>query len=152
MAKKQNNKTETLSFRIDETLAGKIEARVSNWLESSHAVARRELERYYEVLQRELASISLTESEANLLCDVCNGTSFEPIAFVGALYIQVEDGDELEGVGEKWGVDAKAFAEKLKALSFTQCLALVDAVERFWIEPNEPNRIQTVGLVRKSKA
>ncbi len=51
-----------------------------------------------------------------------------------------------EWVDEKWEVDGKALVEKLRGLSDTQALALIDAAERFWNERGDGQETETTAI------
>lgn len=111
--------------------------------------AARDLERYYSLLAAELAGIELSEAEASLVCDALNGTLFEPHT-IRLLWAEVDDAIRHDGLAEKWGVDGPALVERLRSLTPGQAYALVDAVERFWLDASSPasERLRTAGLVR----
>lgn len=110
-------------------------------------VAGRDLERYYNLLRRELATVELTEREALLLCDALNGTLLEPTTF-SLLWAEVADAIQSDNLHIKWKiVDEEAFVRRLRGWTPGQTTAVIDAVERFWRAPNESDRLQSVGLV-----
>lgn len=115
-------------------------------------VAHRDAERYYALLAETLKTVTLTEAEAMLLCDALNGVlAAEPPAVARLLWAQVEDAVRLDGLAEKWGVNGIALVGELKSYSFAQCLAVIDAAERWWKLPDQSDRAATlkaVGLVR----
>lgn len=94
------------------------------------AVACRMMERYAEVCRRALPE--LTDAEWDLLRDSLNGWLPEPAASVGWLAMGVRDSIELDGLADKWGVDGPALLSRLEALDYAGCLAVLDAVERWW--------------------
>lgn len=112
--------------------------------------ARRDLERYYALLARELPTF--TESEAMLLCDVMNGTLTEPHT-ASLLWANVSDALE-DGYAEKWHVDGLALVARLRHLSPIQAMAVCDACERFWHlvasgdARSNAERVRVVGLTR----
>lgn len=114
-------------------------------------VARRDLERYYALLDRELRGLALTEGEAALLCDVSNGTLWEPSS-MPLLWAEVEDA-LADGLAERWSVDGPALVAKLRALPLAARVAVCDATERFWRLPSVDDRpladaLRAVGLLR----
>lgn len=112
------------------------------------STARRDLGRYYALLARALGAVQLTEAEASLLCDASNGTLWEP-ASIPLLWAGVDDAIRLHGVDRQWGVDGPALVARLRALDAGASWALVDAVERFWRNPNpRAEALRRVGLVR----
>lgn len=122
-----------------------IEADLNQRGDALGLVAKRDLERYYTLLRDEFATLRLTEAEASLLCDVCNGTIWEPHT-MRLLWAQIADAEP--ELFEKWGVDQAPFISRLRQLTPGQTFAIVDAIERFWRAPNEPDRLRAVGLVR----
>lgn len=104
-------------------------------------VAKRELRRYYALLERSLLELKgrFTVAELALILDVTNGTLWHP-AIMGLLWLQVHDGIELDGLDVKWDVDADTLRAKLMALTLPQAAALVDACERYWCRP-EPRHL-----------
>lgn len=96
------------------------------------AAASRMMERYAEVCRRHLPD--LTEAEWNLLRDSLNGLSPEPAASVAWLAMAVRDSITLDHLNLKWDVDATAFLKLLDALDYAGCCAVLDAVERWWVE------------------
>lgn len=130
--RKSNPKRSPISIRLGPDLQDRIEERIGTY--DRTYVIERDLSRYYDMLRRELASAGLSIDEACYLCDLLNGTLLEPTS-VRFLWAEVLDGDLLNGLGQKWNVDAQALAAKLKECSQAQCLAITDAAERFWSGP-----------------
>lgn len=95
------------------------------------AAASRMIERYAELARRSLPE--LTEAEWNLVRDALNGWLPEPAASVGWLAMGVRDAIKLDGLDDKWAVDGDALLERLEALDYAGCLAVLDAVERWWV-------------------
>ena len=118
----------TIGFRPTPALDVQLKARGDDT--EKHGIARRDLERYYKVLEQSLKQLEFTVAELRLMADVANGTLFEPHT-VSLLWANVADSAE-EGYGQKWGVDIEVLVSKLRALSFAQTMALVDALERWW--------------------
>ncbi|HNQ89814.1 MAG TPA: hypothetical protein PKM73_14440 [Verrucomicrobiota bacterium] len=100
---------------------------------SASLTAKRDLERYYLALQQQLPA--LTESEAMAICDVCNSwAAWDSPKSPAYLWAELEDA-LTEGLTEKWGI-TQAFVERIKAMSYIERVALVDAAERFWASPD----------------
>ncbi len=139
--------TPTISFRLGRSQTGlshEIARRVDG-RHSANDVARRDLERYYEVVRRALPTFG--RQEALAILDATNGTAFDAttVTLVWA------DVDETEGLGEKWGVDHAALVARLRGLSYAECVALVDACERFWSYGSDADTdlaLEASGLVR----
>lgn len=119
------------SIRFDGKTIAYLDGAVSStWTRT--AVIRRTIERYREICRRELAALDLSEAEWDLLRDGLNGVWHEPARSIGALHIGVRDSIELDGLATKRGVDGPALVAKLEGLSYAGCVAVVDAVERWW--------------------
>lgn len=116
--------------------------------------AKRDLDRYYALLARSLPTFS--QPEASILCDVANGTLFEPHTMM-LLWANVADAEQ-DGIAQKWQITAEqfaAFVARLRRLSYAECVAVVDACERAWhlmsvSEPQMPLRevLVAVGLIQ----
>ncbi len=141
-----------VSFRAGP-LADEIDPRTGHGLKVG-AVAQRDLGRYYELLNYALATVQLSQAEAMLIVDACNGTLFEPFS-IGVQVLTYDVQDSLEdGYATKWGVDGEALVKKLAGYSTIQRAAICDAIERFWgntyhIE-NTAARLVRVGLVKRA--
>lgn len=102
-------------------------------------VARRDLERYYATLTHSLPDFS--ESEVIILLNVLNGVR---VSNPQRLYVEVQENYP----------EHKEFVERLRNFSYAQCLATIDAVERYWCgeyhkSPEEMRvRLREVGLIR----
>ena len=117
----------TVSIYLRPALETELEARGDN----RNHVIHRDLERLYTLYRLALREVKLTLPECWFLVDMLNGSLMDANT-AGLLWASAEDACALDGLDKKWQVDGKAFVEKLKKLSDTQALALVDAAERFW--------------------
>ena len=82
--------------------------------------------------QREIEPM-LTEAEWNYIRDMLNSTVLTgELAYRFILPAQVEEADECEGLGEKWGVDVPVLVAKLRGLSEFQAYAVAKAADAFW--------------------
>lgn len=139
--------TAVVAFRVGRDTVGLPAdlALRTNGRTSRNEVARRDLERYYEILRRALPAFA--RNEALAILDATNGTLFDPTT-APLLWADVDDS---EGLGEKWGVDTSALVARLRGLSYAESLALVDACERFWSYGQDADTdlaLQASGLVR----
>lgn len=98
------------------------------------------IRRHALLIERAAAELKpvLTRAEWNLIADVNNGcadlwdySGSDLPALVG-ITANVDDGDRLEGAGEKWDVDVPALLRKLASLTPTHGEAIADAVRWFW--------------------
>jgi hypothetical protein len=99
-------------------------------------VAAKVIDRYAEMVRREMPALSA--AEATILVRSLNGRSFNDAEGLHRFWAEVEDED---------------LASRLKALSYAECVAVIDAVERFWLGPYRQEgpieaRLREVGLVK----
>ena len=92
--------------------------------EDINAVAKRDLTRYYDVLQHNLPTFTM--QEALTLCACLNGVWCSP----DALYNNVACSMELEA--NQFEIDTDKLLEAIDNLNWTQCQAVIDAVECAW--------------------
>ncbi|WP_433521243.1 hypothetical protein ACQPZ2_28300 [Nocardia pseudovaccinii] len=100
---------------------------------------------------RQLATITLTETQALALCDIFEGH----LAYADASWLlerpmadQIRArAEEDPHHGERWGVDFAALAELCESWHPAQAFAVLNAIERYWISA-EDDAVCTVGLVR----
>lgn len=98
--------------------------------ESLSGSINRIADRYYEVMRR--SRIDLTPGELDAVRDALNGWLAEPAATIsGGPALEVEDALD-DGLAERHGIDGRALVAKLRALTYPQEVALVDAVEQYW--------------------
>ena len=137
-----------VQFRPGQDLARQLEERVvEDFAGSYNAVAKRDLERYYDALERELALQVWTEAEASAICDALNGLWLRESLGIRYAWAEIADAN---GLGEKWGVDQADLVRRVRELQPGGLCALADAVERFWADPERPTAValREVGLVR----
>jgi hypothetical protein len=90
------------------------------------------LDRYAEILRRERSEQLFGEAEWSALRDMLNGVISEPAGMIrGSLAMGWEDSLE-DGIAEKWDVDPTAMLAKLRALTFVQEVAVIEAVAVWW--------------------
>jgi len=96
-------------------------------------VINKGLDRYFAVLDEERRALIdvLSDAEMGLILDVLNGTLFSESFSIQLVSREIRD-SLVDGYAEKWNVDGPALVKKLVALTYPQCVALVDAVERWW--------------------
>lgn len=89
-------------------------------------------DRFGETNRRARIRQRFSEAELNALRDVCNGTIFGPAQLIdGAVLADFED-SLIDGIAEKWGIDAPATIAKLRDLTYPDQVALVEDIETFW--------------------
>jgi hypothetical protein len=162
MAKTKTTKrseTDTASRHViqfhDLELRPELEARVdvSNSEQSVHLIARRDLERYYNLLSEGLRRVrstdkdyNLTEAEASLIVDVLNGSVMDSTG-AAMLWHEIEDGVRLDGLDIKWAIDGAVLVSRVRSWGLIDCMAIIDAAERFWGQHPDGETIHD-GLVR----
>jgi len=147
---------ERVTFRCPPDLLDAIRER-RRAEEADGEVARRDVERYYATLSAELARLNLSAEEAALICDSLNGFASretDPDLLSRAWWINVEDHVRINDADRKWGVEKPAvLVAKLRALSPGASMAILDAVERWWMRDRAtgetiPESLLAVGLIR----
>lgn len=145
-----------LNFKANRPIAREIAHRIE-WKGTAEAVVQRDLERYYDLLARERRKIALTRDEASLVCLAVGGSNLQ-LDDVGSLWAWVGDfadimGEELKSeMGEELKVDFRRLNPKLRRLTNTQIVAVLDAADAYmlnrrWI-PTGRKEIEASGLVR----
>lgn len=126
---------EKTGIYIPDSLVAELAARGDN----RSQIISRDLGRLYTLYRRALATVPLTVEEACLLVDALNG-ALSGTDTAHLLWVEVEDACHLDHLDEKWQVDGPALVQKLRQLTDTQALALIDAAERFWNAPDVGQR------------
>ncbi|MDQ7789587.1 MAG: hypothetical protein RDU41_05975 [Clostridia bacterium] len=121
------------SIRLRDTVAAEVEARG----ESRNQIINRDLDRLYALYKRALREVDLNTKEAMLIVDSLNGTVFTDPLSATLLWANIEDSIRLDDLDAKWDVDGAALATKLRGLTSIQAMAVVDAAERFWADPEK---------------
>lgn len=134
-----------IQFRLPDQ--EELKKRAGMGMASKHQVARRDLRRYYLLLDE--LTPTFPKKEAQTLVAVHNGHLFEGTERTAAqiLHANVEDGPEMYVEGHD--VDREAFSEKLQSLSLAEKLAAIDAIELFWA--NQNLSLEDVGLVEEEE-
>lgn len=129
-------KTQRLSITIPAHTLAHVEARQARSGEEQSydrsAVIARSLDRYFYALSAARRGLRerFSAGEQGLLIDVMNGALFASPCAIN--YIEHEVAAALiDGAAERWHVDGAALMKKLKALSYAEKLALIDAAERW---------------------
>lgn len=93
------------------------------------AVAKRDVQRYYQLLEDQLAELGLSEVAMALVVDACSRADLS-IQGAGLIWAMVDDAIAARGLDERYGLDRGALVRQLRELSPPQTLALADYVER----------------------
>lgn len=88
---------------------------------------------------------NLTTQEWCACFDVLNGVFFDQHSIDG-IYAEIEDAED--GIGEKWGIDAKELAQKLRGMTFAEKAAVAEYSEQFWKLSNlsTEDALKTIGI------
>lgn len=107
----------------------------------------------YQAITAE-ATPELSEPEWSAIVDALNGCgawlSAGGVDPAGMVWAELYD-SEPDGIGEKWGVEVRELAERLRALPFAGRCAVWDVAARFWASPRL-NEIDTLALLIESGA
>lgn len=112
------------------SFAGELEDRRDLlYMEGYSTVAKRDLERYYQVVRD--STPRFKEHEARAIVEALNGQEIDARTYRYA-WAAVET--ELRArLAARWHVEAGPLVERLRNLSPGATMALVDAVERVWV-------------------
>ena len=129
-------KTQRLSITIPAHTLEHIAARQARPGEEQSydrsATIAKSLDRYFYALNSARRGLRerFNAAEQGLLLDVANGALFASPCAINFIEHEVADA-LIGGAAERWHVDGPALMKKLKALSYVEKLALIDAAERW---------------------
>jgi hypothetical protein len=113
--------------------------------EDIKAIESRDLKRYYALLNYHLLELTLVTSEVNLICEALKDYRIEDDSEQArVIWKHVKTAIQRNQLDEKWGINGSAIIRKLQDLNHLQIIALVDAVERYWIR-GKSNHQEPVG-------
>jgi hypothetical protein len=131
-----------VTFR-DQRLEEKLDARRKqpelDWITgkqadppSSGAIAKRDLERYYRLLERSLEELEshLSTNELALIAEACARAGLEHPESLEYLSWTVHEAIERRDLDKRWRIDKVALLDKLKRLPLSATWALADLTER----------------------
>jgi hypothetical protein len=138
-----NGKSDHVQFRMKNQ--EELEKRAVDGMRSKDLTARRDLNRYYMLLEE--ITPSFPKKEALTIVAVHNSPMVQDMRMhARLLHANVEDGPEMYVEGH--GVDREELVEKIKALSFPEKVAAMDAIERYWND--QELTVEDVGLLEDS--
>lgn len=123
---KKRNSAPDVQFNDKELLTRDLAPRACR--QNASLIAKRDLRRYYRLLDNALARLTITRTEAEAISAACRNWGIGEIANAALLYAQVE----------RTGTAPKGLVDKLRAASLLECVALIDAAERFNAQDTEP--------------
>ena len=113
----------------------------SNKPQSANVLARRAIEQYHRLLDWSLDEIAnhLTYSEICLIADIPDVIMFHrwEIQPSLSLLMTVLIAMEADDLHIKWKVDELSLREKLRALTNGQAAAVIEALDRWWADPEK---------------
>lgn len=112
----------------------KFPSRMHGMNEFSAKVQEILLDYHYMLLRtkKEIEGV-FTEKEWYYIRDMLNATMLpSTISYATMLVAQIEDAAALDGLDEKWEVDAKELARKISTLTEFQCYTVVKMSDEFW--------------------
>jgi hypothetical protein len=120
---------EAIRFRPNELLAQHITER-NEYIEESNnnTIARRDLQRYYLLMQNTKMPLSEKEFQACLAASL--STLFDSDWGIRFFPVGIIESCEIENLHEEYGLEKDAFVAKLQALSLFERCVVVDAIER----------------------
>ena len=143
-------KSKTLISQDDQ-----IQAELLQRGEDTNAIELRDLKRYYALLNYHLIEIYLTQGECQLVCEALKDYRIEDDPDrARTIWKQVHAAVLRDNLDRKWNVNRETFHSKIQGLNQLQAVALVDAVERYWVraqsQPQESlqARLLSVDLVK----
>ncbi|WP_019022937.1 hypothetical protein [Thioalkalivibrio sp. ALE23] len=100
------------------------------------------VDRYLEVVRRSMPAFQL--NEWGLIFESLNGVWMQEGAGMieGSLKLGISDSISLDRLDQKWEVEGDALLAKLQALTYCQQVAVIDAAERFWSQPNRGSTLR----------
>lgn len=126
---------EQITITIPAVVLSEVDRRGRSRKKWRSTVIGRDLGRYYGLLRHTLNCIPFTRAEVMLLCDALNGAVFMPdtiSALSSDLATEFEVAMRQDRLDEKWGVNKDEFVARLKGLTRTEALAVIDSVEAVW--------------------
>ena len=139
-----------ISITLPETLLSQIESRVDScgpYDNRSQLIAEC-LDRYLRAIDSAKKNLlgMMSDAELNYIMDCNNGTIYTA-STVTLIYANIEDSQE-DGLSEKWEVDGKSLAAKIRDLDYIHCAALVDAIGKFWQSVSAGNQLEVRDALR----
>jgi len=136
-----------LSFHTpDEAIISALDERTLDG--SRSLVIEKALNCYFRMLADGRASLrhQLSEAELSLIGDALNGIHLDAFR-VRFLRHEIADACSVNGLHEKWGVDARALDRKFAEFSLPELVALSDAIERFWKRARNGENPTVMGIL-----
>lgn len=114
-----NDAAEKIIGTVDDSLSGRINSIIV---------------RYGAIMAKECPE--LATNEWMMICDILNGTILEadsrdadPARF---LWADIAESGQLDGMAAKWEIDTDALSQKVRNMAYSQQVAIVEVICRFW--------------------
>lgn len=109
--------------------------------------------RYGGIMSGETPTLALAEWQ--MICDMLNATVIDadyrdadPARF---LWADIAESGRLDGLAEKWSIDTEALSAKVRAMTYSQQVAILEVVAKFWRSP-KLNELPMADLLQKCGA
>lgn len=113
-----------IRFRVDSALFDKVQRRTSRGRGGYGITARRDLARYYTILEKNLPKFR--QNEAGLILEVLLQERVE-VEYSHLLWAVIDDAIQARELDQRWNVDGLALVARIRALNPIEKLALIDA-------------------------
>lgn len=123
-----SNPNSKVDFR-DLELKNKISERYPE--KSEGMMAKRDLKRYYQLIETTLKEVNLSYYEAKLIVHVFRDRDFKDEETLLPLQREILGAIEFEELEQRFPVNKQALTDKIKSWTLVQILAITDAVERY---------------------
>lgn len=129
--------TKNITVRIPENIVKWLDGKKSSY--NGAVVDALEKAMFIEAYTMNEIKGKLNDEEWKYLADALNGSlalgTFRYSS--SALVASIEDSNQLDNLGEKWGVDVKVLTDKIDAMPASQIDAIHTRVEEFWNKPED---------------
>lgn len=133
MTDREQRKPKIVSPRVDPTCADKMEYYFGSRNAGAEMVINAWPSLWLGTLREIRAALNLSRAEAMALLDALNGCHLMPLILGGHAALEVHDADRLNGLGEKWGIDAQDLARRIAALPQFARAAIEWWAAAFWL-------------------
>ncbi len=123
----------TINIRVEENLLDQITNNGSNPINASIVDALNNSTTIIKMSTTELKGV-FTEQEWTAMASAMNGVIIENVMLTNKDYAlaEFEDSEIYNNTFLQFGVDFKAFSEKIRNLTFAQHFALIKRIKDFW--------------------
>lgn len=128
----------TINIRVEENLLDQITNNGSNPINASIVDALNNSTTIIKMSTTELKGV-FTEQEWTAMASAMNGVIIENVMLTNKDYAlaEFEDSEIYNNTFLQFGVDFKAFSEKIRNLTFAQHFALIKRIKDFWESDTE---------------